>query len=207
MIDLEEIEKYLPYYLTDRERQSLLKEIREFPDNIDQRFFTTYLKDEKNIFQGDGYSDFLFVNLPDPEVGKLPAMVISNTCDIDQNNKRLNPKRIVYAPIFQLKKYHKKLINDHVETGVETLESINSHIQAIKKQYVTDIFYLPPNEAITHDSIVMLDRLNNLPVDSLTSDKIVENRLFTLSNFGFYMFLVKLSIHFSRVKEEVQRSA
>jgi hypothetical protein len=207
MIDVSEIEKYLPYYLTDKERQSLLQEIKDFPDNIDQRFFTTYLKDEKSIFQGDGYSDFLFVNLPDPKVGKLPAIVISNTCDIDQENKRLSPKRIVYAPIFQLKKYRQKLIKDHVETGVETLESIDSHIQAIKKQYVTDIFYLPPNEAIPHDSIVILDRLNNLPANSLTPDEIVENRLFTLSDFGFYMFLVKLSIHFSRVKEEVQRSA
>lgn len=206
MIDVKEIEKYLPYYLTGQERQSLLKEIKDFPENIDQRFFSSSLKDEKNIFQGDGFRDFLFVNLPDPKVGKLPAMVISNTCDIDQNNRRLNPKRMVYAPIYQLEKFKQMLIKNHVKTGAESLESIESYIQSIKKQYVTDIFYLPCNESLEHDSIVMLDRLNNLPTDYLKEDEIIEKRLFTLSDLGFYMFLVKLSIHFSRVKEEVRRS-
>lgn len=206
MIDVEEIEKFLPYYLTGQERESLLKEIKGFPENVDQRFFTSYLKNEKNIFQGDGYSDFLFINLPNPKIAKMPAMVISNTCDIDQNNKRLAPKRIVYAPIYQLEKYKQLLMKDHAQSGAENPESIESYIQAIKKQYVTDIFYLPRNENLQKDSIIMFDRLNNLPADYLTPDEILEKRLFTLSDFGFYMFLVKLSIHFSRVKEEVRRS-
>lgn len=115
MIDVEEIEKYLPYYLTDQKKGSLLKEIREFPNNIDQRFFTIRLKDEKNIFQGDGYSDFVFVNLQNPELGRIPAMVISNTCDIDQANKRLYPKRIVYAPIFQRSICAKLIVNSGIK--------------------------------------------------------------------------------------------
>ena len=117
MIDVEEIKKYLPYYLTEEDRQSLLKELEKFPDNIDDRLFTTYLKNEINIFQGDGYQDFLFVNLPGKKIDKMPAMIISNTCDIDTNNKRLFPKRIVYAPIFQLKKYQAALITRHAENG------------------------------------------------------------------------------------------
>ena len=92
MIDIEEIKKYLPYYLNDKERQSLLQELKNYPENLDGRIFTTYLKDEQNIFQGDGFQEFLFVNLPDSNVGKLPAMVLSNTCDISLTNERLIKK-------------------------------------------------------------------------------------------------------------------
>jgi hypothetical protein len=30
--------------------------------------------------------------------------------------------------------------------------------------------------------------------------------LFTLSNFGFYLYLLKLSIHFTRIQEKIDRS-
>ena len=205
MIDIEEIKKYLPYYLNDKERQSLLQELKNYPENLDGRIFTTYLKDEQNIFQGDGFQEFLFVNLPDSNVGKLPAMVLSNTCDISLTNERLYPKRIVYAPIFNLDKYREALIIEH-ENKEETEQSINSHIQAIKKQQITDIFYLPRCEVLKDDSIVMFDRLNNLPADYLSSEDIKRTRLFTLSDYGFYLFLIKLSIHFSRIKEEINRT-
>lgn len=205
MIDVEEIEKHLPYYLTDKARHSLLQELKSFPENLDGRIFTSYLKDKENIFQGDGFQEFLFVNLPDTTIGKMSAMVLSNTCDIDLTNERLISKRIVYAPIFKLDKYRKALISEH-ENKEETQQSIDSHIEAIKKQKVTDIFFLPQCEVLKDESIVMFDRLNNLPVGYLSPGSIKQKRLFTLSDYGFYLFLIKLSIHFSRVKEEVNRT-
>ncbi len=206
MIDVEEIQKYLPYYLTDSARHSLLNELKSFPGNLDGRIFTSYLKEKGNIFQGDGFQDFLFVNLPDPTTGKMPAMVLSNTCDLDLKNERLFPKRVVYAPIFKLNKYRNALMEEH-NGKEETKQSIDSHIDAIKKQKITDIFYLPKGEVLEDESIVMFDRLNNLPADYLSCEDIKQKRLFTLSDYGFYLFLIKLSIHFSRVKEEVNRSS
>ena len=205
MIDEKEIEKHLPYYLTDKARHSLIEELKDYPDNIDGRIFTTYLKNEHTIFQGDGFQDFLFINLPHPEIKKLPAMVLSNTCDIALTNKRLFPKRLVYAPIFNLEKYRQMLIKEH-ENREETRQSIDSHIDAIKKQKITDIFFLPKSNVLENDSIVMFDRLNNLPTDHMLPEGIIRNRLFTLSDYGFYLFLIKLSIHFTRVKEEVNRT-
>lgn len=206
MIDIEEIEKYLPYYLTAQDKRSLLEEINRFPDNINQRLFTNYLKGEKNIFQGDGFKGLLFVNFPDEKIGKKPAMVISNTCDVDINNKRLIPKRVVYAPIFKLESYEKMLTSTQVGENGQPLESIRSHIDAIRKQHLSDIFYLPKCDSLPNESIVFLDRLNNSSIESFCLDNLNEERLFTLSDYGFYLLVIKLSIHFSRVKENVKRS-
>ena len=53
---------------------------------------------------------------------------------------------------------------------------------------------------------LFLDRINNCPIEAVSKEDIDKKRLFTLSNYGFYMFLVKLSIHFTRVREEVDRT-
>lgn len=58
---------------------------------------------------------------------------------------------------------------------------------------------------LERDSIVFLDRVNNLPIDTLPHNEISEQRLFTLSDYGFYLFLFKLSIHFTRIRDAVSR--
>lgn len=142
----------------------------------------------------------LVVNLPHPEAKPLPVMVCSNTCDIDPVNKRFFASRVVYAPIFQLEKYRLMLKNGNISS-----ENIDAHIRAIKQQSISQIFYLPKGGRLECDSIVFLDRLNNYPVDVLNKEEIKKKKLFTLSNYGFYMFLVKLSIHFTRIHEDVDR--
>lgn len=89
------------------------------------------------------------INLPNPKIAKMPAMVISNTCDIDQNNKRLAPKRIVYAPIYQLEKYKQLLMKDHAQSGAENPESIQRggviHHHNVKKTWsAPPLFFLMP---------------------------------------------------------------
>jgi hypothetical protein len=153
----------------------------------------------------------MFVNLPHSDARPLPAFVLSNTCDIDPSNERLYPTRIVYAPIFQLEKYRNALIEDHVKIGRYKQEKIDAHIEAIKKQFISHILFLPKGYGLMHDSIVFFDRLNNCPLDTLNSKNLdsknkTNERLFSLSDYGFYLFLVKLSIHFTRIREKVKRS-
>ena len=164
------------------------------------------LAKQENIFQGDGIEKLLYINLPNTAIGEVPGMVLSNTCDIDQSNQRIMPLRIVYTPIFNLIKYKQLLIENHVNTGKRTIESINSHIDNIQRQYISHIFYLPKGGALENDSIIFFDRLNNCPSGSVEIQTIPARRIFSLSDYGFYLFLFKLSVHFTRIRESVSRT-
>ncbi len=206
MTSIEEIKKYLPQYLSDSATVSLFEELKQFPSNIDQRIYTERLKGKSVIFQGDGLIGLLYVNLPDTTAKPLLGMIFSNTCDIDPQNNRLFDARISFAPVFNLNKYKNALIEKYVNSKKKTIQAINSHIDDIKKQNISQIFYLPQGSGLEQDSIVFLDRINNLPSGYFSKDQILKNRLFTLSDYGFYLFLFKLSVHFTRVRESIQRS-
>ena len=147
----------------------------------------------------------MVINLPKTDSNKLPAIVLSNTCDIDKSNERFFPTRIVYAPIFQLEKYHTMLIEELVKTGKYSEQKITDHILSIRKQLNTQILFLPKGANLGRDSIVFLDRVNNYPLEHFPMEEIPARRLFSLSNYGFYLFLIKLSIHFNRIREDVDR--
>lgn len=200
MISFDEIKTYLPQYLSAESQRILFEELRQFPHNMD-RLYSHPLSEDAVIYQGDGLRDMLVVNLPSPDIRPLPVMVLSNTCDIDPANERLFPSRIVYAPIFQLEKYRAMLM----KSAIATESIIEAHISAIRQQTISSIFYLPKAGGLSHESLVFLDRLNNFPAGQFNSQEVQQKKIFTLSNYGFYMFLVKLSIHFTRVREGVDR--
>lgn len=192
---------YFPKYLTPESEKELLEELKSFPDNIDKRFYTNALIHDKSIFQGDGLEGFIVVNLPNPQISKAPCMVLSNTCDISTDNERPFPSAICYAPIFNLDKYKMGLL----KRGVKSATSIDEHIKTIKKQRVTQIFYLPTGSNLQNESIVFLDRANNCSNHAVSREEVPKKRLFTLSNYGAWLFLLKLSVHFTRMADKVDR--
>lgn len=202
-MNIDEIKIYLPKFLSAESDRELFKGLKDFPENIDERLYTTYLHDNKIIYQGDGLNNLLVVNLPKTEIKPVPSIILSNTCDIDLQNERNFPSQIVYAPIFSLEKYKQTLLNNSKKTEGQ----ITDHINAIKKQEITQIFYLPKFERKLEDSIVFLDRVNNMPNNLIERENIVSQRIFTLSNYGAYLFLLKLSIHFTRIQDKVDRSS
>ena len=206
MLSFDDVKKYLPQYLSAVGQQELFSELKEFPHNIDQRIYTSSLACENSIFQGDGISNLLYINFPSTEVRPVTGMVLSNTCDIEQSNQRFTSMRMVYAPIVNLEKYKNVLIKEHVETNKKTIQSIESHISDLQKQYISHIFYLPKSGGLANDSIVFLDRINNCPSDSVDSNSITNQKLFTLSDYGFYLFLFKISVHFTRIRDGVVRT-
>jgi hypothetical protein len=206
MIEFEEIKKYLPQYLSSESQDILFEDLKKFPSIINDRFYSRSLFRSKSFFQGDGVKQLLVINFPDPQARELPSMIFSNSCDIDPDNKRLFPSRFVYAPIFQLEKYKNALIEDHVDNGTYKKSDIENHIQSVKKQFITQILFLPKGCDLLNESLVFLDRLNNCPVELLNQKNNDSLKLFTLSNYGFYLFLIKISIHFTRVQEGIDRS-
>lgn len=205
MISFDEIRKHLPQYLSSTSQNGLFKDLKEFPDNIDQRLFSPKLLDHDLIYQGDGIEGLTVSNFPSTETRDLPAIVFSNTCDVNPENKRFFSSRIVYSPMFKLDKYKHMLIEEFVDTSEHTLEAINNHIEAIKKQLITQIMFLPKGCKLQDDSIVFLDRVNNYPLGEMSVEDVKRKKLFVLSNYGLYIFLIKLSIHFTRIQENVDR--
>lgn len=200
-MQLDDIRIYLPKYLSPESEYSLFEELKRFPENMDSRLYSPYSMSEERILQGDGIRDLLVVNLPDPKIGPANCMVLSNSCDMDPANKRLFDSRIVYAPIFNLDKYSGLLVSKKIKSIV----SIESHIDSIKKQQVTQIFYLPKGGQLEHDSIVFFDRVSNCKSDFISAERLREVKLFSLSQYGHYLFLFKLSVHLTRVTEKLDR--
>jgi len=175
----ESIKQFLPKYLSETDQKKLLKEIVDFPHNLDSRFYTNVLKNELFVFQGDGISGLTISNLPSKEFLYAKCLVTSNTCDIDPDNKRLFESRLTYCPIVDLEKYINNLVAQKIEDT-----KIENHLKDLRSQKITQILYLPKSNKIK-ESIVFLDRTNNCPIKVITKKNIKKNRLFTLSNYGF----------------------
>jgi hypothetical protein len=200
---IEDLKIYLPKFLSAESDQELFAGLKDFPNNIDTRLYTNYLLESDIIYQGDGINDMLVINLPNPEIKPVPSIVLSNTCDIDLINKRNFPSQVVYTPIFNLEKYKNSLYKN----SQKTREQIDSHIVSLMKQEITQIFYLPKIEGKLDDSIVFFDRVCNFPNKLIDRQNLRSRRLFTLSDYGAYLFLFKLSIHFTRIQDKVDRSS
>lgn len=199
---IEDIKLYLPQYLSEDNLNALKQQLKAFGEGRDSgEYFTTRLKDEPFLFQGDGVRSIMF-NLPSLDLKEdVPVLLLSNTCDMDLNNKRFNTCKIMYAPILNLDKYIAKLKNNRISN-----DRIQSHVNEIKNQTISQILYLPTTLLCGHDSIVMFDRAISIPLSEDNIHRMCSNRLFTLSNYGFYLLLLKLSYHFTRIQEKVDRS-
>ena len=195
----EEFRTYLPKYLSADAQQDLFKELEQFPENIDLRLYTSKLEHEQTVYQGDGLARVWVSNLPDPRIQETRVMVLSNTCDVAAENKRLLGPRLIYCPIISLPKYE-ILVRDAGSMAPA------QHLEDIRRQRVTSMFYLPKNGALGEEGIALFDRLNNCDLQKLDIDELTSTRLFSLSDYGFYMFLFKLSIHLTRIREGVQRN-
>lgn len=193
---LEEIPEYLPYYLTEEKKEGLALALKDFPEKID--YFTNQHFEFGTVLQGDGWKGFDVVNIQLMKKKSIKGMVLSNSCDISIENPRDIPTSIVFAPIISLNSYEDKL----KESGISE-ERIRSKFQSIKKQEVTSLFYLPASGDL-EESIILLDNLHSLPVRYF-QEETSRKKVFTLSQIGFYLFLFKLSIHFCRFHENLQR--
>jgi hypothetical protein len=200
MITFEDISIYLPKYLSEESTKSLFDTLKQFPENIDQRLYTRALKGSQIIYQGDGIKDVLFVDLPSQKCKKVNGFVLSNTCDIDPNNERYRTQNIIYTPIISINNYITLLRKNKIPD-----QKIDDHIEALKKQQITNIFYLPKTTILKEEFIIFFDRVNSCDMSYFCESNIDNIRLFSLSNYGLYIFLFKLSIHFTRIREGVDR--
>ena len=199
MTSFEDIKKYLPQYLSDSDAKQLFSALKDFPNNIDERFYSNYSLDDNILYQGDCLKDIPAFYLPDTRSKLSQSMAISNTCDMDLNNKRLWNTRILFSQIILLEKLEKALYQKFSE------DRISNYINSLKKQQITNAFYLPKSKNLD-EAIVFFDYTNSFDINFVDRESLKEKRLVSLSNYGFYILLLKLSIHFTRIQEKVQRN-
>lgn len=199
----EEIQIYLPKYLSAENYGTLIKELEDFPENIDSRMYTSIAEDNL-LCQGDIIKDMPYAEVDNYDNGikNKDCIILSNTCDIDPQNHRLFQSRIMYAPLIELAKYKQVLLNHNAATE----QQLNDHIKSIKEQRVSQILFLPKSNTF-NESIVFLDKVINIDSRSIDRLTLKQRRLISLSDYGFYMLLFKISVHFCRLQERVERGA
>ena len=74
----------------------------------------------------------------------------------------------------------------------------------IVKQMRASFLVMGPMIANLDEAVVFFDYTNSFDIHFINRDSLKEKRLVSLSNYGFYILLIKLSIHFTRVQEKVQ---
>jgi hypothetical protein len=141
----EDFKTYLPKYLSVAAQTGLFAELSQFPSNIDSRLYTLRLREEQRLFQGDGLASLWVADLPSQTIGKTRVMVLSNTCDIAPENKRLVGPRLLYCPIISFTKW-KNLLREQPNLPPEF--NAAGHLDAIRKQHNSSMFYLPKNDTL-----------------------------------------------------------
>jgi len=194
-IKLEDIKEHIPYYLTQEAKDGLIKELKNFPDKMN--YYTT--KHQDGVLQGDGWDSFSIIDLETAQRKSTKGIILSNSCDINQENYRDIPARIIFAPIIKLSRYEALLTKTVFDP-----EKISMKMSSIRRQNMTSLFYLPKGGCLESEYIALLDDLHTLPVQLFCKTD-ERTKQFTLSQAGFYLFLFKLSIHFCRFHENVLR--
>jgi hypothetical protein len=198
-----DIELFLPKYLSETSIDAIKEALKDFERSRSEPFYTSHLADTDTVYQGDGLRELPIIRLPDTDVKQRNCMVVSNTCDIDPNNSRSMPARLLYAPIQSLDNY-RAMVKSHTS---KTDQQIESQVVDIQRQQITSLFYLPPYGDHLPPSVVHLDWIHNISNVAVDRQRLSGRRIFTLSNFGAYLFVLKLSIHFSRIQDQVDRGA
>lgn len=200
---------FLPNYLNGESRDQLKKSLKQFHihESVDKinysNFYTNSIFDF--FLQGDLILEVRFPHFNPKdfsfEKAYTNAVIMSNTCDISsENNRALNQKECLLAPIIKLNGYL-----DQLKQLGKTDEQIQSHKQEIYAQKISNLFFFPLKNNWEEGFIAYLDKVFWFPTNELNSFDRNDDRIYCLNQFGFYLFALKISYHLCRLPEQNDR--
>lgn len=211
-MNVETLEKYLPAYLNSDSKNSLLKFLNsDFDKNLTSS--EVYLTETKDYFmQGDIFLNIPFLRITEKEPLISDALMISNTCDVDRNNVRKTQEiNFNFIQIFRLRETIEGLKKKNISS-----DSIRSFENDIRKNQISNCFYLPACKSESghiqfEESYACFDKTscyspNFIYKNYKDHETKQRRRAISLTNYGFYLLIVKMSIHFCRLKEGDIRS-
>ena len=191
-MEADSLRKHIPSYLAEDDQLTLLRELKVISEGGEASYNSMML-------QGDGWRGFQLFNFTSGERQAVRGIVLSNSCDVDPANPRDVPTNVLFAPLVKLSAYEALLAKSDIPP-----ERVQAKIASIKAQKTTNIFHLPAGGSLKEDYIARLDEAHSMPAAVHNSSDDAE-KLFTLSNTGFYMLVFKLSVHFCRLQERINR--
>lgn len=192
----------IPYYLVSPPEQKIfLKELEALRNGASKGYYIGPKSDPflGELLQGDCWSGLQLYSFASGKRQAVKGIVLSNSCDVSTDNSRALPPKVVFAPVVKL-----SLLEQRFRGAGLAKEQIEDKLRAIKAQEVTSLFYLPAGGSLSEEYVVLLDDVHSMPSSVFNADT-SRAKLFTLSMAGFYMFVFKLSIHFCRLHENVDR--
>ena len=188
---------FLPSYLTDERKKDLLKQMAQ---SVERRYYKNI--DDPNALQGDAYRGLKIFHFNDGAEDKIAGVILNNSCDIDPSNSRIRQGNINFSPLISLDSYREILIQE-----TQDIKRVDQHLNDVRHQRISSFFYFPKDisSGVTDDSLVSFDEIFTLPIKNFP-ELPEKSKIFRLSDFGFYMFIFKLSYHFCRLHEGVDRS-
>lgn len=199
--NVDSLQQHIPFYLTSEDQRALVEELNAIASGGTANYLLSAYNDtfKDDMLQGDGWRGFQLFLFETGERRPVRGLVLSNSCDVDPANPRDVPARVIFAPLVKLSAF-KGLLD---ASGISA-EKVEAKIASIKAQKTTNIFFLPAGGPLEEDYVVRFDEAQSMPVAAHTKSPDRE-KLFTLSNTGFYMLVLKLSVHFCRLQEKVNR--
>lgn len=194
-LDLTSLGNHILPYLSQPLRAGMLQELKNYK-NLKNFYFTPSSGD---ALQGDSWTGLDIFNIATGERKLIRGILLSNTCDISPENSRVTTPNVSFCPLINLSSYIKRLR----ASGLPE-EKIEQKVSSIKSQHVTNIMYFPPGPTLEEEYIVDFANTHSLPLSHFLGKK-DKKRLFALSQIAFYLFILKLSIHFCRLHEGVDR--
>jgi hypothetical protein len=195
----EQIKLFLPKYLTPGQGQQLFAELKALAsDPTFNKNFYWMNPSVPDLLQGDGWNGFVAVDFHTTERKQLSGVILTNSCDIDIRNPRVHQSKVLFAPLIKLLRFEELL-----RSAGKDDQQVADALSAIRSQTTTYIFYLPEIAGKLESSMILLDDIHAQPLSNFLETK--TSRLFALSQYAFYLLLMKLSIHLSRFQEGVAR--
>lgn len=192
---LEDAATFLPAYLSPGAREELFSELKKLRDNM--AYYTRL--NEGNALQGDGWKDVAWMDFSNGRWRQARGFLVSNTCDIAAENERSLPPRITFAALVRMDKFIGLLRAEGVDESI-----IKDKVAAIRRQEATSVFHLPDGPGTDGEYLAFLDDVQAHPIHRFTENA-EKHRIFSLSQAGFWVLLIKLAIHFCRANENVNR--
>lgn len=199
--DVDTLRQQIPFYLTaDPKQKELIKGLKALSEGANEGYFLATEEDPhaNDMLQGDGWRGFQVFSFASGHRNMARGIVLSNSCDVSPENERVLPPKVTFAPVVKLSSIKVRF----EERGLRH-EQIEPRLQAIRSQAITSMFYLPADGPLDEEHVALLDDLHSMPIEA---HREAAEKLFTLSMVGFYLFIFKLSVHFCRLHENVDRS-
>jgi hypothetical protein len=194
------------HFIADHLKEQCKQYLKQIPQGLGDWFYSSLIP--QAAYQGDIVDKFEVVyyevvddRLEIQSLEDFPCMLLSHTCDMDLEDKT-REKYVSVAPVFSFKEFAKFKTSEYSEKGW------NDFLDAVKANRITDILYIPGKSPLDN-SVILLDRISSVHPNLLKIrlQKGGTKRVLSLSQIGFYFFLIKLTYHFARYedREEILR--